>query len=68
MGKHFTRLKGDCMRKYLIGWMFVVAFIVLGIGGSSAQSGIRVVVINEFLNIRVTPAIGAPVIDSVEAG
>lgn len=68
MGKHFTRVKGDFMRKYLVGWMCVIAFIVLGIGGSSAQSGIRVVVINEFLNIRVTPAIGAPVIDSVEAG
>src|SRR5690606_34991232 len=56
------------MRKHIIGWIFITALMILGIGSSSAQSGIRAVVINEFLNIRVTPAIGAAVIDTVEAG
>lgn len=56
------------MRKYLIGWLFAGALMIFGIGGSSAQSAIRILVINEFANIRITPAIGAPVIDSVEGG
>jgi len=56
------------MRKQVIAWLFVTGLMIFGIGGSSAQSGVRVVVVNEFLNVRVTPAIGAPVIGTVEAG
>jgi len=33
-----------------------------------AQGGIRAVVVNEFANIRISPAIGASVIDTVSAG
>ncbi|MEM9953381.1 MAG: SH3 domain-containing protein [Chloroflexota bacterium] len=56
------------MRKHIIGWLFIIALTVVGLGGTAAQSGIRAVVINENLNIRITPAIGASVIDTVEAG
>jgi uncharacterized protein YraI len=50
--------------------------VLLGLGlllliplfGSAAQGGVRIVVVNEFLNVRTIPAIGAPVIDTVEAG
>lgn len=56
------------MRKYLIGWLFIASFMIIGVGGSSAQTGIRILVVNEFLNIRLRPAIGATVIDTVDAG
>lgn len=56
------------MRKYLIGWLFAGALMIFGISGSSAQSAIRILVLNEYVNIRITPAIGAPVIDSVAGG
>lgn len=57
------------MRRGIIGWLIALCVLLLtAIGGSVAQSGIRVVVVNEFLNIRVAPAIGAEVIDTVEAG
>lgn len=36
--------------------------------GIQAQSGVRAVVVNEFANIRFIPAIGAEVIDTVNAG
>jgi len=50
--------------------------VLLGLGllllipffGSAALSGVRIVVMNEFLNVRTIPAIGASVIDTVEAG
>jgi SH3 domain-containing protein len=61
-------LKGDFMRKGIIGWLIALCVMLLGIGGSSAQFGVRVVVVNEFLNIRVSPAIGASVIATVDAG
>ena len=56
------------MRRHFIGWIFIIALMTIGIAGTNAQSGIRAVVINENLNIRITPAIGATVIDTVEAG
>lgn len=56
------------MRKNIIGWLFIIVLAVIGLGGIQAQSGLRAVVINENLNVRITPAIGAPVIDTVEAG
>ncbi|MGJ3239355.1 MAG: SH3 domain-containing protein [Anaerolineae bacterium] len=56
------------MRKYGIGWLFALAMLIVGIPITSAQSGVRAVVVNEFANIRITPAIGAPVLDTVNAG
>src|SRR5690606_41994942 len=35
---------------------------------ASAQSGIRVLVVNEFANVRIVPAIGAEVLGSVPGG
>ena len=52
------------MRKRAL--MFGLLWLVLGIVG--AQGNVRVVVVNEFQNIRTIPAIGAPVIDTVSAG
>lgn len=56
------------MRKNIIGWLFIIGLTVVGLGSSQAQSGIQAVVINDLLNIRLAPAIGAGVIDTVEAG
>ena len=55
------------MRRGILKWV-VGILLLLGVGVISAQSGIRVLVVNEFLNIRVSPALGATVIDTVEAG
>jgi hypothetical protein len=55
------------MPKRIFSWLFLVGLLLLGIT-SSAQYGIRAVVVNEILNIRFTPAIGAEVIGSVNAG
>ena len=55
------------MRKRILRWG--IGFItLLMVGVVSAQSGVRAVVINEFQNIRISPALGATVIDTVEAG
>lgn len=43
-------------------------FILLPVFISMAQSGVRAVVVNEVVNVRVAPAIGAEVIASVPAG
>lgn len=56
------------MRRGISAWLIALCMLLLTIGGSVAQSGIRVVVVNEHLNIRTFPAIGAPVIDTVDAG
>ena len=55
------------MPKRIFGWLFLIGLLLFGIT-SSAQYGIRAVVVNEVLNIRFTPAIGAEVIGSVNAG
>lgn len=47
--------------------MSLLALLIVS-GVSSAQSGVRVVVVNEALNVRVAPAIGAEVIATVPAG
>jgi len=48
----------------------LAAILVLFLAAISiqAQSGVRAVVVNEFANIRFSPAIGADVIDTVSAG
>lgn len=56
------------MRRGIIGWLIALCMLLLTMGGSIAQSGVRVLVVNEHLNIRTFPAIGAPVIDTVDAG
>lgn len=56
------------MPKHLAGWLVIIILLVFGIGTGSAQSNIRVLVINEFLNVRVAPAIGASVVTTVQAG
>ncbi len=56
------------MRKNIIGWLFIIGLTVVGLGSSQAQSGVQAVVINDLLNIRLAPAIGAGVVDTVEAG
>lgn len=56
------------MRKSILGGIVGLGLLLALIGGSVAQGAVRVVVVNELLNIRITPAIGAPVIDTVEAG
>ena len=56
------------MRRHFIAWIFIIALMTIAVASSSAQSGVRAVVINENLNIRITPALGAPVLDTVDAG
>lgn len=51
------------MRKAALMMLFFLL-----ISGVVAQSGVRAVVVNEFANIRIIPAIGADVITTVEAG
>ncbi|MDQ7024173.1 MAG: SH3 domain-containing protein [Anaerolineae bacterium] len=51
------------MRRWVVGLLILLVAQVI-----SAQSGIRVVVVNEFQNIRISPALGATVIDTVNAG
>ena len=50
----------------------VLTLLLWLLGGAlmmaSAQSGIRVLVVNEFANVRITPAIGAEVLGSVPGG
>jgi hypothetical protein len=46
----------------LLLWLLGSALIV------SAQSGIRILVVNEFANVRIVPAIGAEVLGSVPGG
>ncbi|MGB1286053.1 MAG: SH3 domain-containing protein [Aggregatilineales bacterium] len=47
---------------------FALIFIIFSLLPASAQSGVQVVVVNEFANIRTIPAIGATVIATVPAG
>lgn len=50
-------------------WLALLFGVLLLITGSTlAQSGVRVVVVNEFANVRVVPAIGAEVRGTVPAG
>jgi uncharacterized protein YgiM (DUF1202 family) len=50
----------------------VLTLLLWLLGGAlmlvSAQSGIRVLVVNEFANVRIVPAIGAEVLGSVPGG
>lgn len=55
------------MPKRILRWVMPLVMLLL-VGVVAAQSGIRVLVVNEFENIRVSPAIGASVIDTVSAG
>ena len=55
------------MRKHILKSV-IGLLLLLTIQMVSAQSGIRVVVVNEFQNIRVAPALGAEVITTVDAG
>lgn len=59
------------MRQRFIGWVCsVIMLVLISISATSteAQFGVRALVVNEFSNIRISPAIGAPVIDTVSAG
>ncbi|QPC84270.1 SH3 domain-containing protein [Phototrophicus methaneseepsis] len=57
------------MRVPRLGILFaLVCSLVTVMFTVSAQFGVRAVVINEFSNIRLIPAIGAEVLDTVEAG
>lgn len=56
------------MRKtvlWIAAWLVIVPALM---SLSLAQSGVRAVVVNEVVNVRVAPAIGADVIASVPAG
>jgi len=55
------------MLQRIIRLLIGVGILLLIMGGVAAQN-IRILVVNEFLNIRIVPAIGARVIDTVEAG
>lgn len=46
-------------------WLPLLLLFVLS---TQAQSGVRAVVVNEFANVRFAPALGAEVIDTVNAG
>lgn len=56
------------MRPRIIVIAFSILFIVLMAGLAAGQSGVRAVVVNEQVNIRVAPAIGAEVIATVQGG
>ena len=56
------------MRFRLTGLLAGLIGLTLIISVTLAQGGMRAVVVNEFLNIRITPALGAPVIATVDAG
>lgn len=47
--------------------ILMMSFVMLSIV-ASAQTGVRIVVVNEFANVRTVPAIGASVIGTVSAG
>ncbi len=56
MLKHTSRI-------FIILFGFVLLSLV-----ASAQTGVRIVVVNEFANVRTVPAIGASVLGTVNAG
>ena len=57
------------MRQRLIAMlMLTIGTLILSVTLIGAQTRVRAVVINEFSNIRLSPAIGATVIDTVSAG
>lgn len=47
--------------------ILMMAFLMLSLV-STAQTGVRVLVVNEYANVRTVPAIGASVLGTVEAG
>lgn len=55
------------MRRKALG-MLALLLVCLQAGTLIAQARVHVVVVNEVANIRITPALGAEVIDSVNAG
>lgn len=56
------------MRKWAIGMLAVLWLAFTPPGTTWAQSGVRALVVNEFANIRIAPALGAEVITTVSAG
>ena len=57
------------MHRHIIRWVSgVLAVLILSLSSVQAQSSVQAVVVNEFENIRVSPAIGASVINTVQAG
>ncbi len=56
------------MRQRLNQILMLLGGLLLLTGAIIAQNNVRVLVINEFVNVRVLPAIGSEVIDSVPAG
>jgi uncharacterized protein YraI len=62
-------MKGNPMRKRFIGLLvgLLINLLIVALPGA-AQSGVRAVVVNDFINVRISPAIGASVITSVPAG
>lgn len=56
------------MRKWAIWVLAVLWLAIIPPFDVWAQTGVRAVVVNEFVNIRIAPAIGAQVIATVQAG
>lgn len=56
------------MHQRLIRALTLIMALLLGSIVTAQVENVRVVAVNEFLNIRLTPAIGAPVITSVPGG
>lgn len=56
------------MRKRAIWLAFCLGIIGWFSGGAQAQHGVTAVVVNEFANVRIVPAIGAEVLATVPAG
>ena len=56
------------MRKIAFWLLLLMTLMSISISSTFAQSGVRAVVVNEFANVRIVPAIGADVIATVPAG
>ena len=56
------------MRRTSVGLTLLLWLLGGALMMASAQSGIRVLVVNEFANVRIVPAIGAEVLGSVPGG
>lgn len=49
-------------------WILLLAVFIIAPPSSAQDTGVRAVVVNEYANIRIAPALGADVIDTVSAG
>ncbi len=56
------------MRKRAFWWALLFGLACLSVNGVLAQYGVRLLITNEFANVRVLPALGADVRGSVPAG